>query len=106
MCLTWTWSIENNTLILNCKIDNIISGVSIYNPYGVEQAYCLLPYPVPVCFARHKYGHIFQNITTHETIYTMNGNLKEDIRGNWSCHHGTNIDMVYAFVHNGIGMYI
>jgi hypothetical protein len=104
ICLTW--SIENNTLILNCKIDNIISGVSIYNPHGVEQAHCLLPYPVPVCFARHKYGRIFQNITTHETIYTMNGNFKEGIRGNWSCHHGTNIDMVYAFVHNGIGMHI
>ena len=100
MCLTW--SIENNTLILNCKIDKIISAVSIYNPHGVEQAYCLLPYPVPVCFARHKYGRIFQNITTHETIYIMNGNFKEGILGNWSCHHGTNIDMVYAFVHNGI----
>jgi hypothetical protein len=30
MCLAW--SIENNTLILNCKIDKIISAVSIYNP--------------------------------------------------------------------------
>jgi hypothetical protein len=107
--MSLTWSIENNTLILNCKIDSIIAGVSIYNPHGVEQANCLLPCPVPTCFAHHKNGRISQNITTHETIYTiytMNGNFKEDILGNWSCHHGSNVDMAYAFVHIQIGMYI
>lgn len=84
------WSLYSDQLRIACKADKIVFSVTIYNPYGVEVAHCLLPYPKPTCFSNVKKGAITQDISTGETVYYVQRDLHDYLlNGEWRCVHGS-----------------
>ncbi|VDI19592.1 Hypothetical predicted protein, partial [Mytilus galloprovincialis] len=84
------WSLYSDQLRIACKADKIVFSVTIYNPYGVEVAHCLLPYPKPTCFSNVKKNAITQDISTGETVYSVQRDLRDYLlNGEWRCVHGS-----------------
>lgn len=82
------WKISNNSLVITCKIPQLIFGVQMTDPHGIEQGFCALPYPVPSCHAIYSNGSLTQNISSRETVLKVTGNLDQWVNGFWTCFHG------------------
>lgn len=90
ICLAW--SVNEKILTLICKVDKLHHKVRFFNQYHKTQGYCLQPFPAPHCFAFYRNSSISQNVSTNETYLTVKGVINNNINGQWSCLHGTNLD--------------
>lgn len=90
ICLTW--SVNEKTLTLRCKVDQLRFKVKIVNQFHNALGYCLHPVPVPHCFPFYKNSSITQNASTNVTSLIVEGLINTKINGQWSCVHGTNLD--------------
>lgn len=96
MCLAW--SVDEKILTFTCKVNRLQFRVELVNQYHITQGYCLHPFPSPYCYTYYRNSTITQNTYTNETYLIVKGLINNSINGQWSCHHGTNIDVAFVNV--------
>lgn len=86
VCLRST--VDSNKITFICKIEDLHLPVTFYDNFGQEFAFCIVPYPNPVCKPIHNHTKLEQYLTNSETVMTVEGKIDQRVNGNWSCHHG------------------
>lgn len=94
VCMCLTWKVKNGSLVLTCKISNLVWPVSLYDTLDKEQGFCAHPIPVVKCYPLYKNVSIHQNRKTNETIFNVTGPLDQRLNGNWTCRHGSRAEYV------------
>lgn len=84
------WRKDNFNLTLSCIADNLEHKVTFYDYLNIEQAFCIVSFPDPICHSYLEASDIRQNLTTNETIFVIQNVSKEYKAGRWTCSHGSN----------------
>lgn len=99
-----SWKLQDNQLRITCKTDKIVLDVKLYDPFGGEVAYCLIPLPRPTCLSTNRQSTVIQDFNSGETVYITK--ITSDHNGNWSCVHGADSSKVNIVVPKNSGMFI
>lgn len=90
--LCFTWSSENDKIILRCKTNTLRFPVSFYSPSGEEVASCDIPFPQPLCHSLMPNISVDQDIRTHTTTLTYSRYIASSLHGEWKCKYGKNLE--------------
>ena len=80
-------------LTLICRVDSLNHRIFISDQYGNTQGDCHPPTSADICEPYYRNGTMTQNRITNETVFTVVGNIDNNLNGNWTCRHGTRNDM-------------
>lgn len=69
----------------------------IYNPIGVIQADCL-PFSPPECTAYFKNGTKIDDHAVSDILFTLRGEINENVNREWICEHGKHRDAAFVDV--------
>ncbi|CAG2223304.1 unnamed protein product [Mytilus edulis] len=83
ICLNW--KIQNNRLVLICKVDALNFPITFYDPFYKETGFCV---PHEPCISLLQRASITKNNTRHEIVLTIP--LKIQLNGWWTCKYGDN----------------
>ncbi|XP_052065600.1 uncharacterized protein LOC127705325 isoform X2 [Mytilus californianus] len=97
--ICFNWKITTNALILKCKVPSVIHRLMIINQFDKILADCVPP-PTTAqnCASDFKNGSIRYDAMSNETIFTMTGTINHHLNGNWTCRHGTSLDIAQVEV--------
>lgn len=90
-CMEWRISVDELTLI--CKIEHFHLLVLIDDPSGSTRADCYPDTEHTTCESYYENESITQNPKTKEIVYTVHGKIDHRLNGNWSCRHGTRLNV-------------
>ncbi|CAC5408228.1 unnamed protein product [Mytilus coruscus] len=93
-----SWKLQDNQLRITCTIDKIVLDVKLYDPFGVEVAYCLIPFPRTTCLSTNNNSTVIQDLHSGETVYITKSTTTNDHNGIWSCVHGKDNSKVNILV--------
>lgn len=77
-----------------CKVSNLEHIVYINNQFNKEVGDCYSN----LCDSYQQNASIIQILESNETIYTVNGQIDKKVNGNWTCRHGTNLQIAQVEV--------
>lgn len=87
ICFSWKVSLDSLTLI--CKVNRWNHRIFIDNQFGRAVADCL----PKSCQTYYKNASIFPRLANNEITYEVHGQINNEVNGNWTCRHGTNLDI-------------
>ncbi|CAG2192226.1 unnamed protein product [Mytilus edulis] len=88
--ISMNWSITDGDLILICHVEDLFLQVEFLHDSKSFQAYCLPPYPSPMCTSYND-GIITQDPKTNCTKLVLSSTITSYFSF-WSCNHGLNSD--------------
>lgn len=88
--ISMNWSITDGDLILICHVEDLFLQVEFLHDSKSFQAYCLPPYPSPMCTSYND-GTITQDPKTNCTKLVLSSTITSYFSF-WSCNHGLNGD--------------
>ena len=96
ICLRWTVTWKSFTLV--CHVKNIKYPVFIDNQKGEVAARYFPPYPSTNCKSRAPNTSTVHNNHKSDIMFLFHGEIDKHINGNWTCRHGTGLDIAFIEV--------
>lgn len=81
-----------NNLTLICKVNSWNHRIFINNQFGRKVADCI----PDLCDPYDKNASMHS--TTNDITFSVNGKIDNKVNGNWTCRHGTNLDIAIVEV--------